>query len=150
MSLSGAHPNADVLRRFFAALGAGNRAAMRGLTTEDFSWTVTGASAVAGTHHGVEGLVDGVGHTAAAPGTGRTGFELEHILADDDIAVTIHRDFCTDDDDSPGPRYLLVVTMVDGRMDRVHEIPFDQEANDRYMGRQTQNHLKAALLAAAR
>ncbi len=150
MSLSGAHPNADVLRRFFAAFGAADRAVMRELTTEDFSWTFPGDSGVAGTYHGVDGLVDGIRHTATTPGTGRTGFELEHVLADDDIVVTIHGDFHAGGDDTLDPRYLLVGTMVDGRMDRVHEIPFDRDGNDHYMGRQTQNHLKAALLAAAR
>ncbi len=148
MSLTSTHPNAELLRRFFAAFGAADRDAMRELTTDHFSWTFPGSSAIAGTYHGVDGLLDGIRHTAMTLGMGRNGFELQHILADDDLVVTIHRDFHSGDDNTLDLQYLLVVEVCDGRMDRVREIPFDQEANDRYMGRQTRNYLRALVTAA--
>src|SRR3712207_6805030 len=105
MSLNSTHPNAEVLRRFFAAFGGPDRDAMRALTTDDFTWTFPGTSAIAGSYQGVDGLVDGIRHTAMTLGMGRNGFELQHILADDDIVVTVHRDFYTGDDNSLDLQY---------------------------------------------
>lgn len=149
MSLNSTHPNADVLRRFFTAFGGPDRDAMRELITDDFTYTFPGRSAFAGVYHGVDGLIDGIRRTAMTLGMGRNGFELQHILADDDVVVTIHRDFYTGDDNALDLRYLLVVQMRDGLMAHVDEIPFDQDANDAYLGRQTRNYLQAALAAAA-
>jgi ketosteroid isomerase-like protein len=128
------HPNARVLRRFFAAFAAGDRDAVRDCVTERFAWRFPGMSAYAGDFHGVDGLFDGIRSVAITLGRGMLGFELLHVFADDDAAVTVHRDYYTGTGNHLDLRYVLFVRIVDGRMDEVWEIPFDQAENDRYVG----------------
>lgn len=54
-------PNVGVIRRFLAALDAGEGAAARELLTDEVSWTVAGRSPVAGLHTGPDEVlaVDG-------------------------------------------------------------------------------------------
>ena len=61
------------------------------------------------------------------------GFELLHVFAGDDAAVTVHRDYYTGAGNQLDLRYVLFVQMAGGRMDEVWEIPFDQAENDRYV-----------------
>jgi len=128
------HPNARVLRDFFAAFGAADRDRLRALMADDLVWHFPGTSPISGDWRGVDGLVDGIRATAMALGRGNNGFELLHVYADDASAVTIHRDYYTDDDNHLDLRYVLFVRMNGGKMAEVWEVPFDQAENDRYMG----------------
>jgi ketosteroid isomerase-like protein len=127
------HPNPRVLRDFFDAFGAGDRARLTELTTIDMVWHFPGNSPISGDWHGVDGLVEGIRATAMALGRGNNGFELLHVYADDSSAVTVHRDFYTGDDNHLDLRYVLFVRMKGLRMAEVWEVPFDQAENDRYM-----------------
>jgi ketosteroid isomerase-like protein len=137
------HPNASLLRDFFDAFGAADRHRLAELVTPDLVWHFPGHSPISGDWHGVDGLLDGIRAIAMSLGQGKNGFELQHVLATDDLAVTIHRDFYTGEDNSLDLRYVLVVHLAGGRMTEVWEIPFDQAENDRYMA------VQAASLARA-
>jgi ketosteroid isomerase-like protein len=127
------HPNSRVLRRFFAAFAAGDRDAVRDCVTDRFAWHFPGTSAYAGDFHGVDGLSDGIRSVAMTLGRGMLGFELLHVFAGDDAAVTVHRDYYTGAGNQLDLRYVLFVRIAGGRMDEVWEIPFDQAENDRYV-----------------
>lgn len=130
------HPNAMVLREFFAAFGAADRERLARLVTEDMVWHFPGHSPISGDWHGVDGLLSGIRAVAMTLGNGHNGFELLHVYADDTSAVTVHRDYYTGADNTLDLRYVLYVRMQDGRMAEVWEIPFDQAENDRYLAGQ--------------
>jgi uncharacterized protein len=127
------HPNVRLLHRFFAAFGAADRDAVRDCVTDRFVWHFPGTSAYAGDYHGADGLLDGIRSIAMTLGRGALGFELLHVLAGDDVAVTVHRDYYTGSGNHLDLRYVLFVRIAEGRMDEVWEIPFDQAENDRYV-----------------
>ena len=130
-------PNSRLLRRFFASFGADERDAVRECVTDRFVWHFPGTSAYAGDYHGADGLLDGLRSVAMTLGQGMAGFELLHVFADDEVAVTVHRDYYTGTGNHLDLRYVLFVRIAGGRMDEVWEIPFDQAENDRYVAVQT-------------
>jgi ketosteroid isomerase-like protein len=144
------HPNERLLRDFFDAFAAADPVRLAELTTPDLVWHFPGTSPISGDWHGVPGLLDGIRAIAMSLGQGKNGFELLHVLVGDDIAVTVHRDYYTGDDNSLDLRYVLFVRIADGRMAEVWEIPFDQAENDRYMATQAATLARAAGLTVAR
>lgn len=140
---AGEHPNARLMRDFFSAFGAADRDRLTDLTAPDLVWHFPGSSPISGDWHGVDGLLDGIRTIAMNLGQGKNGFELLHVLASDDVAVTVHRDYYTGNGNSLDLRYVLFVRIAGGRMAEVWEIPFDQAENDRYMA------VQAASLARA-
>lgn len=132
--------NAAAVREFFDAFGAADRSRLAAVMAEDLVWHFP---PIAGDFHGVGGLVDGIRATAMGLGQGKNGFELLHVLPDEDAVVTVHRDFYVGDDNELDLRYVLYIRMKDGKMAEVWEVPFDQLTNDRYFGRQVRNYLQA-------
>lgn len=128
----GEHPNAHVLRRFFAAFAGPDRDELGACVTSDFVWHFPGRSPISGDWYGLEGVLGGIREIAMTLGRGRGGFELLHVFADDACAVSIHRDYYTGDDNHFDLRYVLYARMAGGRMTEVWEVPFDQAENDRY------------------
>jgi uncharacterized protein len=131
------HPNIALMRDFFAAFGNADRERLAQLMSPDLVWHFPGTSAIAGTWRGVDGLLDGIRAIAMTLGRGNNGFELLHVTAGDEFAITVHRDFYTADDNHLDLRYFLYVRIEDGRMREVWEVPFDQAENDRYYGVQS-------------
>ena len=142
------HPNAALLRRFFAAFGIADRDELARCVTDDFRYHFPGTSAYAGDFYGIDGLLEGVRTVAMTLGRGLNGFELLHVLADDACAVTIHRDYYTGQDNHLDLRYVLYIDIVDGRMSEVWEIPFDHAENDRYVSVQAATLAKMTAAAA--
>jgi len=138
------HPNAQLMRDFYAAFGAADRQRLDELVTDDFVWRFPGTSAYAGDFHGIDEIFAGIRNVAMTLGRGHNGFELLHVFADDDTAVTVHRDTYSGDDNHLDLRYVLYVRIRGGRMAEVVEVPFDQGENDRYVGRQTRLFFESA------
>jgi uncharacterized protein len=137
------HPHARLMRDFFEAFGAADRDRLGELMAPDLVWHFPGHSPISGDWHGVGGVMTGIRVIAMTLGRGNNGFELLHVLAGEDCAVTIHRDFYTGDDNHLDLRYALYVRIEEGRMAEVWEVPFDQAENDRYYA------VQAAALARA-
>jgi uncharacterized protein len=135
--MSTEHPHAVLMREFFDAFGGPDRDRLAALMTPDVVWHFPGTSAIAGDWHGVDGLLYGIRQIAMVLGLGNIRFELLHVYADDESAVTVHRDFYVGEDNELDLRFVLYVRMRDGRMAEVWEVPFDQYESDRYMGRQS-------------
>jgi ketosteroid isomerase-like protein len=127
-----AHSNAQAMRAFFEAFGSADRAALERLISPGFVWRFPGKSPISGEFRGIDGLLNGIRATAMTLGDGQHGFELLHVFADDDTAVTVHRDFFTGEGDKFDLRYFLFVRFENGRMAEVNEVPFDQAESDRY------------------
>jgi ketosteroid isomerase-like protein len=87
------HPHARLMRDFYDAFGAADRDRLSELTTPDLVWHFPGHSPISGDWKGIDGVMRGIRAIAMTLGRGNTGFELLHVLAGDDCAVTIHRDF---------------------------------------------------------
>ncbi len=138
------HPNAALMRRFFAAFGAVDRDGLAECMIPDLVWHFPGHSPLSGDWRGVDGLLNGIRAIAMTLGRGANGFELLHVLADDGVAVTVHRDYYTGEDNTLDLRYVLYVRIEDGRMAEVWEVPFDQAENDRYLGVQAATMARAA------
>lgn len=126
------HPNAQLLRDFFEAFGAADGDRLARLVTPDLVWHFPGSSPISGDWRGIDGLLNGIRATAMALGQGDNGFELLHVYADDDSAVTVHRDYFTGEGNRLDLRYVLFVRVEDSKMAEVWEVPFDQAENDRY------------------
>jgi ketosteroid isomerase-like protein len=126
------HPNARLMRDFFDAFGAADRDRLGELMAPDLVWHFPGHSPISGDWKGVDGLLSGIRAIAMTLGRGNNGFELLQVLAGEDCAVTLHRDFYTGDDNHLDLLYALYVRIENGRMVEVWEIPFDQADNDRY------------------
>jgi uncharacterized protein len=130
------HPNARLMRDFFDAFGAADRERLGELMAPGLVWHFPGHSPISGEWVGVDGLLSGIRAIAMTLGGGNNGFELLQVLAGEDCAVTIHRDFYTADDNHLDLLYALYVRIENGRMVEVWEIPFDQSENDRYYAAQ--------------
>jgi uncharacterized protein len=126
------HPNARLMREFFDAFGAADCDRLGELVAPDLVWHFPGHSPISGDWKGVDGLLSGIRAIAMTLGRGNNGFELLDVLAGEECAVTIHRDFYTGDDNQLDLRFALYVRIEDGKMAEVWEIPFDQAENDRY------------------
>ena len=137
MTTSTEHPNVALMCDFFAAFGDADRERLAQLMSPDLVWHFPGTSAIAGAWRGVDGLLDGIRAIAMTLGRGNNGFELLHVTASDEFALTVHRDFYTADDNHLDLRYVLYVRIENGRMREVWEVPFDQAENDRYFGVQS-------------
>jgi len=139
------HANARLMRDFFDAFGVADRDRLAELIAPDLVWHFPGSSPISGDWHGVDGLLGGIRATAMALGQGKNGFELLHVLAGDNVAVTVHRDYYTGSDNFLDLRYVLFVRIADGRMAEVWEMPFDQAENDRYLAVQAASLAQAAI-----
>jgi uncharacterized protein len=137
------HPNATVMREFFAAFGTADKDRLADLVATDMTWTFPGTSPISGTFAGVDGLLGGIRAIAMTLGQGINGFELLEVYANDHSAVTIHRDYSTAPDHPFDQRYMLFVTLEDGRMTTVHEIPFDQAASDAFWAERAASFARA-------
>lgn len=131
------HPNVALMRDFFAAFGDADRERLAQLLSPDLVWHFPGTSAIAGAWRGVDGLLDGIRGVAMTLGRGNNGFELLHVTAGDEFALTVHRDYYTADDNHLDLRYVLYVRIESGRILEVWELPFDQAENERYYGVQS-------------
>lgn len=130
------HPNAAVIREFFAAFGAADPARLQAVTTGSFVWHFPGTSPIGGDWRGVDGLLSGIRAIAMTLGDGHSGFELLDLFANDRGAVSVHRDFYTGPDNHFDQRFITYYRMENERIAEAWETPFDQAESDRYFGRQ--------------
>ncbi len=77
------HLNTTLMRRFFAAVGAADRAELAACMTHDGVWHFPGQSAYGGEYHGIGGLFDGIRtvaglcvHLLSAPKISQLTFEV--------------------------------------------------------------------------
>ena len=143
------HPNAAVIREFFAAFGAADAARLQAVTTPDLVRHFPGTSPIAGDWRGVDGLLSGIRAIAMALGDGHAGFELLDLFANERGAVSVHRDFYTGPGNHFDQRFITYYRLDGGRIAEAWETPFDQRESDRYFGQQAGVIVQRHALAAA-
>ncbi len=143
------HPNAAVVREFFAAFGAADPDRLRAVTTPELVWHFPGTSPIAGDWRGVDGLPHGIRAIAMTLGDGHAGFELLDLFANAGGAVSVHRDFYEGPGNHFDQRFVTYYRMEGGRIAEAWETPFDQRESDRYFGRQAGEIVRRQALAAA-
>jgi ketosteroid isomerase-like protein len=142
------HPNAQVIRDFFTAFGTADAARLGALMTDDFVWHFPGSSPISGDWHGVDGLLTGIRAIAMTLGDGHNGFELLQVTANEQCAISVHRDYYDGPNNHFDLRFVIYVRMEQGKIAEAWEIPFDLHESDRYFGTQagviTRRHAAAA------
>jgi uncharacterized protein len=81
-----AHPNEDLLRRWYGALGSGDMNTVIALFADDMDWHVGGSSRLAGDYHGPQGVMELLGKFAELSG-GSFRLDVHDILANDTHGV---------------------------------------------------------------
>lgn len=137
------HPNAQVIRDFFAHFATADETILRQFVQEEIVWHFPGVSPIAGDWHGIAGITQGIRALGfALRQEGQGDFELQEVAANDAVALSVHRDYYDGPDNQLNMRYILYARMVDGRIAEVWEIPFDLYENDRFQGKQAERLLQ--------
>lgn len=125
------HPNLDVLRRLFQAMGTGDVETISRLQTDDFTLTVAGDSAISGTFRGPEAGQQ-FAHSMQLT-NGQMEISPEHMLADDHVGVaflvaTARRP----DGREIQQRLIHEVRFMDGKVSAIREWVWDQAADQKF------------------
>ena len=83
-----AHPNEELVRRGFAAFGAGDMATLDGLFADDIVWHVGGRSPLSGDYAGKEAVLGYFGRLGQETG-GSFRIEIHDMLANDEHVVAL-------------------------------------------------------------
>ena len=127
------HPNAARMRKGFADFSAGDLDAVRGVFTEDATWTTAGSSPLSGTYRGWDEISAMFGTLMELTGFSFT-MELISVLADDAHAVAVYDTTSTVGGRTETQRSVLVDEMTrDGRVRACHLMAYDQAAADAHM-----------------
>lgn len=125
------HPNAERLRRGFAAFGVRDLDAVRELFSGDVRWTIPGRSALAGTYVGLADVLAMLGRAVAlTDGSYRT--ELAYVLADDEHAAAAYRATGRRGGEELDIEQLLLCRFAGGRIVEVQALPTDQARFDAF------------------
>jgi ketosteroid isomerase-like protein len=102
-----AHPNFDLIDKFFAAYGKHDMAALRQVLAEDTTWVFPGRNKFSGTHRGAEGIVaffDAMGgvmgqsnvkaETLFRGASDEYVLESQHVLTDRDDGHNLDHQWC--------------------------------------------------------
>jgi uncharacterized protein len=127
--VAGPVQNVELVRAAFAAALGGDRETFRGLVHEDFSWTVPGASRVAGVVVGVDAFAAKLKKVFGA------GVEVEllDVLASDARVATVQRNRAPGD---PGLDITVInlFTVLEGRIASMETFPSDLYALEKFWG----------------
>ena len=117
------HPNAEILRRAFAAFGRDPITVARTLA-DDVVWRVPGRTAMSGEFVGRDEVLRFLRQTLVlTDGTYRT--ELRYAVADDERAVAVYRARGTRHGRELDIDQALFCLMRDGQLTDVTAVPFD-------------------------
>jgi ketosteroid isomerase-like protein len=124
--------NLDLVRRGYAAFGAGDADTLLELFSPDIVQTVPGSSALAGSHKGAQNVLALYGRLAELSG-GTIRVELEDALSDGgDRVITVHQVTAERDGETYSAREVLLFTIVDGKVVEIQDFLADIEANDSF------------------
>jgi ketosteroid isomerase-like protein len=124
-----AHPVEQVIRDAYAAFGRGDLEGYLRTCSENWSFTVPGATAIAGTYHGAQGLLELAQKVMGLTG-GTFQEELEDVLANDRHGVVLARHWFTRDGRRHEYRVVHVYQIVGGKLGACRELTHDQAGFD--------------------
>jgi len=125
------HPNLDLLRRGYAAYGAGDMDTINELFHDDVVWHVAGHSPIAGDYEGKEQVFGFFGKLAELSG-GTSKVEVHDLLADDEHGVALVKESATRNGRSHEGQATHVFHVRDGKVTEFWDAQVDQYAADEF------------------
>ena len=117
------HPNAALVRRFFAAFGKDPMVVAAALA-RDIVWRVPGDTIMSGEYRGRRDVVEFLRRTGLET-DGTYQSRLHTVFADDDWAVAIYRAMGTRNGFDLDIEQALVIRIADGVLQDVTAVPLD-------------------------
>ena len=125
------HPNLDILRRGYAAYGAGDLDAISELLHDDVVWHVAGHSPISGDYKGKEQVFGFFGKIQALS-DGTSKVEVHDLLADDEHGVGIVKESATRNGRSHDGQATHVFHLRDGKVTEFWDAQVDQYSVDEF------------------
>lgn len=125
------HPNVDLLRRGYAAYGAGDTETMNELFHDDVVWHVAGRSAIAGEYKGKEQVLGLFGKIAELS-DGTAKIEVHDFLANDEHGIALVKESATRNGRSHEGNASHVFHIRDGKVTEFWDAQVDQYATDEF------------------
>lgn len=123
------HPNLDLLRRTYEALGAGDAEFLESVADAGFTVEVSGTSAISGTAHGVEEALREFQRSMELTG-GDMSMQPRYMLADDDLGIAIIDVSASRPDGRTGEQQLIHEWHFSaGRISGMREWIWDQDGD---------------------
>jgi ketosteroid isomerase-like protein len=127
-----AHPNVDLITRGFGHFNAADMAGLAELLDENVCQHMAGANQVfSGDHHGRDNVFAMYGRLGEASG-GTMRAELEHVWANDDMAIAIYRAIAERDGRRIDMRNALLFSISNGKVAKLVDIPDDVTEQDAF------------------
>lgn len=125
------HPNLELLRRGYAAYGAGDMDTINELFADDVVWHIGGRSALSGDYEGKE-QVFGFFAKLLELSDGTSKVEVHDLLASDDHGVAVVKESATRGGSSHEGNAVHVFHLRDGRVTEFWDAQTDQYAADEF------------------
>ncbi len=125
------HPNLELLRRGYAAYGAGDMDTIDELFADDVVWHIGGRSALSGDYEGKE-QVFGFFAKLLELSDGTSKVEVHDLLASDDHGVAVVKESATRGGSSHEGNAVHVFHLRDGRVTEFWDAQTDQYAADEF------------------
>lgn len=125
------HPNLDLLRRGYAAYGAGDMNTINELFADDVVWHVAGRGPLAGDYPGKEKVFGFFAKLQELSG-GTSTVEVHDLLANDEHGVAIVTESATRDGRSHQGRATHVLHIRDGQVTEFWDAQTDQYSADEF------------------
>lgn len=123
------HPNADLIRKGYAAFGEGNFEALNELFAEDIAWHEGGRGQLAGDYRGRDAVYEMFGRLMEIS-EGTLRLDLHAILADDEHGVALVVSHASRDGQHAAVNQAHVFHLRDGRVTEFWNASTDQYALD--------------------
>jgi uncharacterized protein len=124
--------NLELVRRGYAAFGAGDMDALLELFSPDIVQTVPGSSPLAGAHKGPQNVLAMYGQLFERSG-GTIRVDLEDVMSDGgDRVIAVHQATAERNGETFSAREALLFTIVDGKVVEMQDFFTDIEASDSF------------------
>jgi ketosteroid isomerase-like protein len=129
MTMADEHPNAALIRRFYAAFAQGDLPTAQACFADDAVWRLPGRSPIAGEHRGWEGIRGFFGKLRELSG-GTFRAQLTDVLANDQHGVALQHATGSRGDKRLDVTACQVMRIRDGKISEVRGHYSDQYALD--------------------
>jgi uncharacterized protein len=124
--------NLELVRRAYAAFGAGDTDTLNELFAPDIVHIVPGSSAISGAHKGTQNVLAMYGKLAEMSG-GSLRVELENVLSDGgDRVIAIHHTSAERNGQTLSVKEALLCTVVDGKVAEIQDFFADIKQVDAF------------------
>ena len=126
-----AHPNEDLVRKGYAAFGAGDMATLNELFSDDIVWHAPGRNQLSGDFHGKDEVFASFQKVAELTG-GTFKLDIHTVLADDEHVVVLARATAEREGRMLDDKSVQVFHVKDGKVTEQWLHPGDVYAGDEF------------------